>query len=343
LPWGGIYAAAFIILIHLVIATLIVPYPVARWPLRRKILALTQQHRPAIIFAGDSRAQEHILPMITAEPLHLSDGDVINVGVTGADSPAVLAAFRELRDRFQPHPILVLSVSPWSSVGDTREIQDELLWTLGLVDRLRVAPTVAEALLATFLPERTCAERIADWFHRRGRIPHVPDFGFRGFEHDPTRLFAEAKMARAVAPLVSKPLFDYFDANDIRGRQLEADLRSLRRLGAQVVVIDAPKHPTFVETTRGTLKGRLHERFHRKLKELCTRLVIPLLQYDADDLGRREPEHLFFDYLHLNREGAAIYSELVGRDLNELIQRGELRLPPNCTGTVNDPNSRAPR
>ena len=71
--------------------------------------------------------------------------------------------------------------------------------------------------------------------------------------------------------------------------------------------------------------------FRRQLSDLCQRLNVPLLHYDADWANGCDPDTLFYDVLHLNRRGAAILSERVGRDINDLIRSGRLRLPQSDT------------
>ena len=108
---------------------------------------------------------------------------------------------------------------------------------------------------------------------------------------------------------------------------MEEDLHELVAAGVQVVMLDSPEHPAFRAYIADTSAGTANAKFHDQLRDLCASLDIPLLHYDATWCGARNPNTLFCDPLHLNRRGAAVLSERVGRDVKELLESGRLRSP----------------
>ena len=155
-PIGGVYALAFILIAHAVVSLLLVPDPIADQPLRRKVLALTERHRPRMIIAGDSRAQLHVCPDVLAESFGWPASTVVNIGMPLCEVSAVLAVYREFSDRFANNPIMVVSTSIFGVNDGARKkhfIHDETVWSLGVIQRFRLLPP-GRAFLATFLPER---------------------------------------------------------------------------------------------------------------------------------------------------------------------------------------------
>ncbi len=327
LPAGAIWAVAIITLIHAIVAFVIVPRPVASEPLRRKIIALTRTDRPALIIAGDSRAQVHVGPSIVAEQLGWSPDRVVNIGKPVCEVAAVLASYREFADRFAPSPIVVVSVSPYSvndGTEDPRFINDEVLWSVGLIDRFRLVPA-GRAIRAAFLPERTLWRLLTGRAYERATPVHAR--GFVGKPAYASEGFAPAVVKKQLAELL-RCWYAIPKVDGIRWRQLQADLRGLQAAGAQVVVLDSPLHPAFFELAAGTPAAAAHERFRRGISQLCERLGIPLLQYDVADLPGRDPDEVFFNLTHLNHIGARILSARVGADLRRLLEEGKLDVPP---------------
>ena len=243
------------------------------------------------------------------------------------ESSAVLAAYREFFERFASKPIVVISVSI-SSVNDSVILQgylnDEVLWSVGPLDRLRLAP-LKRALGCTFLPERELQRRLAACF-RKPRLPAVAQRGFVGLTND-HRVDSTPGAVQDCVSRIDRGWFNQPVIDGVRWRQLEADLLSLIRAGAQVVVLDAPEHPAFLQCIAGTGNGVANTRFHEQLRVLCQRNDIPILRYRTEWHGHRDPDALYHDLLHLNRRGALLLSERVGRDLAVLLQNGRLRLP----------------
>ncbi|MCP4590301.1 MAG: hypothetical protein GY842_06135 [bacterium] len=324
---GAVAGAVLVVLVHVLASTWIVPRPIAREALRNKIVALTRSSRPAILIAGDSRAERQIIPEVVAEGLSWSPDAVVNVASGACESSAVVASFREFTDRFAPTPIMVISVSIFSvndSANQPTSLSNEVLWTLGFVDRLRLV-SLPRALQATFYPEREIYRRVLVRPELSG-CPDVPERGFYGVASDQCVTSTPEEIAKSVDYL-DRMWFNHAVLDGVRWRQLELDLGELGDLGVQVVVLDAPAHPAFGEAIAGTRMAVSDACFHRRLADLCNRFGVPLLHYDAQWCGQHDPDVLFYDILHLNRRGAELLSGRVGRDLRTLIDEGALHLP----------------
>ena len=325
-PIGGAYAVAFILIAHTTVSLVLVPDPIADQPLRRKVLALTERHRPRMIIAGDSRAQVHVRPDVLAESFGWPDSAVVNIGMPIREVSSVLAAYREFSDRFAANPIMLVSVSVFS-VNDGAGgnfIHDELIWSLNLLERFRLLPP-GRAFLATFLPERALVRRLV-----RGRHIDedtvVPEFGFVGKSAGGTVRFSHDSVRRQMTG-VQRGWFGDAQIDAIRWNRFETDLESLTEEGVQVVLLDSPVHPAFWEAIAGTPLLDVYRRFRKKIRDVGRRLHIPVLQYNSKWLGDADANAMFFNLTHLSRLGATKLSDQLARDLRKLVVAGALTVP----------------
>jgi len=326
LPRGALIAAGLIVALHLLVIRSVFPHPVAREQIRQRVSALTEHVRPRLIIAGDSRAAWQIHPLILAERLGLPAKEVINIAANNCGSTPVVAAFREFSDRLAPAPILLLSVSTWS-VNDrspTYLENDELLWSIGWVDRLRLVSPV-QAGLAIFTPERRLWQRLAGLWETS--TAEVAEQGFMGPPDNRHVAHSERSIERQ-SRLLEREWYAPSDLNGVRWRIFETDVQALLRLGAKVVLVDCPDHPAWLERIAGTPFGDTNALFHAKLRGFCQRLRIPLLKYDSEWCPGCEPDEVFYDFVHLNREGAIRFSERVAQDLADMLADGRFPAAP---------------
>jgi len=340
LPAGGLYALLFITLVHLLISHEVVPEPLAAQPLRARVLTLTRTVRPCLIVAGDSRAQVHVRPDVLATHFNLPTGATVNIGMPACGPSAVLAAYRELRDRFAPHPLMILSVSFYcvnDGVQDDLFIRDESVWSMNFAQRIGMLP-LERALASVFLPERALLQALTNGRHvpgdrvvKEGGFVAKPAGGADGFSHQ-----AVSEQLQGVAVgWFGTPQIDGF-----RWHRFVKDLQELRDLGVHVVLLDGPVHPSFWEGIADTPRYAAYKRFRAKLAALGQRLDMPVLEYDGEVLHGLDPDQAYFNLTHLSRTGATRLSEQIAADLRDLIDRGQITPPvENLAGNVSSPST----
>lgn len=311
-PRGPIVALCFGILVHAGAAVLC-PEPVARVDLREKIRALTTGQRPSLIVAGDSRMECGVIPAQLAESLGLDSRTAVNLSETACDPSAFMAGFREFAPRFAPEPTIVLGISFFAvNDGATDILGDELLWSMDFVDRYRWVG-LSRAVCTAFLPEKAVWQNLMRyWPSGTGDYPEA------GFESVPghanvTGWSAEHRRARAEA--LRKWWYSDLRTQGIRRQRLGRDLRRLTESGARLVVVLMPCHPAFLAHIAGTASGEADQAFQADVRTLCGQLGITCLEYDATCLGTGDPDRLFHDLVHLNRDGARAFTAALARDL----------------------------
>ena len=327
LPAGGGAACLWVALIHGVISIGIFPQPVAREEIRDRVIAVTRDHRPSIVIAGDSRAAWQLIPEALSVVLSARPQDAVNIALKNSGTAPVAAVFRELGHRFAPSPIVVLSVSIWSVNDRTPAFadDDEILWSLSWLDRLRLVGP-ARAMQTAFLAERRLWQRAGSLLTLQPA--EASNREFFGHEAGPAERFTPEGIQRQIDFLNStwyaRPKLD-----GIRWRRMEADLQSLVDAGVQVVLFDGPQHPALGAGIAGTAAGRADDLFHRRLAVLAKRLNILILRYQDDWYDNEDAADIYYDVMHVTRRGAEILSARVGQDLKSAIDRAVLRMPPD--------------
>jgi lysophospholipase L1-like esterase len=107
----------------------------------------------------------------------------------------------------------------------------------------------------------------------------------------------------------------------IRWNRLVGDLETLNRTGARLIVVLMPAHPAFMVGAHNTTAGRAECTFRMRVRGVCERLGVPCLDYGSDCLKPCNPDLLFHDLIHLNRDGAPAFSEVLARDLAPLLRK----------------------
>ena len=329
-PTGLLGVVAIIAGTHLAMR-LIWPEPFANEFLCRRAAEAIKTVQPRILIAGDSRAQLGLDDHRLGERLGLRPGQVANISVPSGDSTMLLAAYREFGHCFAPNPVVLFGVSFFSvSDGASETIMDELLWSLPLRERAKIVRP-AEAVADVFLPEKFLWLRLMAPV--RERFPtHVAKY------KPPIPAFVNVRNSPAVLNLrnierVKEIWFSRPNIDGVRWSKLVLDMRTLRDEGIQLVIVDQPYHPRLLREIANTPAAPIERRFHEKLAGLCAELRIPLLRYEAADLGDVDLDAIFMDLTHFNEAGAAVMTDLVAGDLSRLIAAGQVRLPEPASPT----------
>jgi len=234
---------------------------------------------------------------------------------------------------------MLLSVSIWS-VNDgspTYVENDELLWSLSLPECLRLVPP-ARALRAFFSAETALWVTIAESWKKPMEFGN--ERGFSGPAGLGRSNFSPSAVARQTR-LLQREWYAGSDLDGLRWRALEADVESLIDLGIQVVLVDAPMHPSWLAQLEGTDAGKLQSVFETKQAQWAGAHGVPVLRFSEEWLENRDPDELFYDLVHLNREGAKLFSKKVGQSVVKLIGNRNLE-PPGGDGLPQSVVSRCP-
>jgi len=324
-PTGALLACLIVAMIHWA-AVRVSPHPIAAQGLREKVMALTTSAQPKVIIAGDSRAKCGIEPWTLASQLQLPENEVVNIGRAATGSAAMLNTYREFADRFIDKPIMLINTSVFAVNDATPRVMIDEEWLSSLTwnERRQLVGT-ARATAAEFFAEK------ALWFQLLDTIsPGVPPVHEQGFSCSPasesTFGWSQQKTQERSHALIDS-WYGNAKIDGIRWKKFETSLQAFLDAGVQIVLVEMPFNPRFVSVRAETPAGRTAERLHRKHVQLCERLNIPLLSFDETCIADEPIEKSFSDCVHLNRQGAALFSQVLAKKVENLIRSGRLQLP----------------
>jgi hypothetical protein len=274
-----------------------------------------------ILVAGDSRARYNIDPAVLERETGRRCVNIGNVLPLGGDLSTLVKALRRNPAALASHPILIVSVT-LEGINDmgyaNAAVTNLFEWTPR--DHLRAALRHRQRYLIhftnVFLPSiKTLL--IHKWkgrMFRCGGDIYVPPrlLRDRGFEAQTGR---KAPQDLWVWPRVAE---DYL-IDGGRRRSFESALRWLSTCPAgRVVVVNGPMDTAWLRATDGPVPLAALDRFQGILAGAAKRYPgMTFLDWYPDGVPGLETETHFNDQLHLNREGAEIFSRYLAKSLAE--------------------------
>jgi hypothetical protein len=270
-------------------------------------------HDPKLVFAGDSRTQEQVDPVLVAKLLAKPTGYAINIAAPGEDPISVLAAVRQHLHQFRDID-LIINLSPYN-VNDG--IKKEYFFPSTVIARLGLAQQVR-----TFVPSHidTLVWFIQEAFllstYRNGFPRLSPERVARlGFEPLPGRITTDGPVAgdhrryrdflgSEVGPFEGHPYYRDWQPSGIKARSVRKALCELRPLVKRLAVILPPWAPieSMIESVAWQHRDSEFERIVAAMASECRFDFLPIAQVDSLMI-----EH-FSDETHVNDVGAAIYT-----------------------------------
>lgn len=278
-------------------------------------------HDPKVVFAGDSRTQEQVDPVLVAKLLGKPLGYAINIGVPGEDPLSILAAVRQHLDQFRDIDLIV-NLSPYN-INDG--IKKQFFFPSTLIARLGVLGQIA-----TFLPSHvdTLVWFIQDAFlgstQRRGLLPLNAGVASRlGFDPVPGQIAVEHSTSSAdprryrdflgseVGPFERHPYYRDWQPSGVKTPSVRTALCDLRPLVKRLVVVLPPWAPLapMHESAAWRRRNVEFEDIVAAMASECHFRLLPITKVDALAI-----EH-FSDETHVNEAGAEIYTSYLVEQL----------------------------
>jgi hypothetical protein len=272
------------------------------------------EHSPQIVFAGDSRTQEQVDPVLAAKLLGKPFGYAINIGAPGEDPIAILAAVNRHLAQFRDVD-LVVNLSPYNINDGIKKdffFPSTVIARLGLLQQIRM-----------FLPRHidTLVWFIQDAFlessYRHGFPPLSAELASRlGFQPLAGRILLEQPaspgarqryrdfLGSQVGPFEGHPYYRDWQPSGIKAQSVRTALCALRPLVKRLSVVLPPWAPIepMVHSRAWRDRDAEFERFVATIAKDCGFDVLPIANVNSLAI-----EH-FSDETHVNMLGAAIYT-----------------------------------
>jgi hypothetical protein len=276
--------------------------------LEEKICALVAHADPPprVIVAGDSRAERQVDPMRLGERLSV---DAANVAVAATDLPQVYSALSR-HGVLEGRPLLVISVSSFQ-VNDGAIDRDSV--SLPALMRMRWIDQVR--LFREALPEMVYRK-----FREFGSSPPtcegrpVEEGGFLGVDGEPPAL----DVAAAAALADRHPWYRGLRLEGLKWGGFQSALADLASTGSTIVLYNPPGMPSWIRLTRGTAIDAAERQWSKALGEETARYDnVWSIDFYGEPPAALTDRH-YYDIQHLNREGAALFTDALAERLERL-------------------------
>ena len=276
--------------------------------LERKICTLIThaESKPELIVAGDSRAERQVIPAQLGEALGVK---AVNIAFTASDLPLTFSALVR-HAVLENQPTLVISTTFFQvndGALDNDSISAPMMFRIDWIDQFK--------LFRSSLPElvyRKWGIYVA-WL--KGNEPCkskvVPEGGFYGVQGQ-LGAIAEVDLNRYE---LAHPWYRDLSFPGIKWKAFCSALSDLASTGATVVLYNPPAAPLWPRHTQGGTIDRAERAFTHGLQQEATRYPnVHVIDFYGDPPALLTDEH-YYDIQHVNRQGAAIFTDELARRL----------------------------
>ena len=270
-----------------------------------------------VVVGGDSRGERQLIPY----SIESNTGfNTINICVDAGEIVSLSYAL-DAYDTY--NNVYIISASSWQindGANATGYLSQKCFQKLTLREKLiiyqknifelfRLESSLIRLKMKYFLSKNSEKE---DFFYDEEIIT---EFGFLGIE-DTLKIDHEF-----LGTLInSHNWYNDLNNNGVRWRIFKEAFNKLGEKDALIIFYQPPVSPIWKEKTRNTVISRAEEEYSKKLDSLCSQyeniVFYDFYNNDINSLGNI----MYYDYQHLNRNGAEIFSELFSDIINREIK-----------------------
>jgi hypothetical protein len=286
--------------------------PLDKDPVQKVYSLLIEPGRtPAVIAAGDSRAQRQVVPAILKEQLGV---DAVNIAVAGGELISVAKVLKRY-SLTASKPLLIVSATVFQvndGAIDHDTISMDCLMAMRWIDQI--------ALFHKKLPEM--AYRKIGMYKRclatacglsPVRTKHFAEDGFMGIEGT-----FDISGMRAHPERIKHPWYQDPHLEGRKWRVFQAALQDIAASGAQILLYNGPSSPAWRQLSRNTFMDAAENQYSQMLRREAAQYPnVHFLDFHGgwmDDF----PDVEFYDIQHLNRTGAARLSRILCQQIEKL-------------------------
>lgn len=286
----------------------------------QSLCALNPDGSAGILVGGDSRAVYHVIPAIIEEETGKSTVNLAQWIHLSGDPVSLVNALRKHPEALASGPVIVLSVTlDVANDFAFKGVPLAAFLNWGLADHIRLAMARQKAyprfMFGTVLPSLAAMSKhliTGEGFRCGPDVRHPPGVlaqkGFYAYE-------GKKKTGFYTLPSLAE---DYrLDGGNWKALQGALDWLEASP-ARRIVLLSAPIHSEWLRSTDGPVAMEMEDRFADQLAaEAARRSKTVLWDYYREPLPELTLVH-YYDQLHLNREGAEIFSRHLGRRLAAL-------------------------
>jgi hypothetical protein len=254
---------------------------------------------PTIIFAGDSRAERHLVPQIATDILNQPMGKIVNIALAGADPLMLLPIVRNNPKTFK-NALVIISMS-------ANQFNDGAL-KRGYFSKSMISKLSYSQQFEAFFPShiKTLQDYYKTAIIQLFTSPQPPK---RLFESSYGFMAVDGKLdseSLNLYRLKKNPWYKNFKISNTKKQLISSALQQINMQCGSLFVISAPFPPSYLKIIKGEDLDQFEIDFQQQLKETCNHLDI--LYHSFQNIEGLHDHH-FYDSSHLNVEGAKIFTK----------------------------------
>jgi len=277
-------------------------------------LLIEPRRSPAILIAGDSRAQRQIIPAVLRRELGV---DAVNIAVAGGEFISTAKVLRRY-GLTETKPLLIVSVSS-SLVNDgVVPVQIDCLMAMPWIDQLWISRSeLAELARRKAQVYSECLLARIGWFPPKKK--KAKDFSEDGFFGIETTLDASDPKAIPIrGGKITHPWYKDLHQDGLRWRVFQTALADIARTGCPILLLNCPCSPTWRQLSRDTFVDAAEKNYSRMLQQEATKYDNVRVLDFYDGWIEEFPDPLFYDIQHLNRAGAERFTTILAAEIRRL-------------------------
>ncbi|RJX34521.1 MAG: hypothetical protein C4531_03865 [Desulfurivibrio sp.] len=272
------------------------------------------QKNPQLIFAGDSRAERQLNPLVASRLLHLDKDDVVNIAVTAGD-PLMLEGLIDRYPEVFSQATVILSLSA-NLINDGAK--GRKYFSTAMIAKLTVFEQISMLLPFDFRTWKNYyRSALYQVFEIEGDDCNKEYAETNGFypvsgEIDVKVLAGTAENADAGGDKnTNHPWYMNYHSTGRKAQLLRQSLQAIAPRIGKLFVLTGPFDPSYLRSIRNSPLYEYEMDFETKLAAMCRELQIPFKSFTEHPLLG---DQNFYDSAHLNAAGADLFTEIVIRE-----------------------------
>lgn len=288
-------------------------------PVERNLCVLNGNGSAEILIGGDSRAKYNLIPSVIEKETGKKCVNIAEPLTLGGDLPALIKILKKYPNVMASHPILVLSVNLESlnDLGYTgTPVATLLAWSPW--DHLRVTLQQPRRYTTYFFGDFIPGLKTLWQNKKNGKMFVCQDSLFSSSRLMDLKGYEPLEGRKSDQDLYHWPTDEHrYLLDGVRRRDFEKSLQWLSQSQAKrVILYQAPFDTAWVHKVSGAKSLTIPDQFSEILKQEATLFPkILFLDFYRTDVPNLIPRQHFYDLVHLNHQGAEIFSQYMGKRL----------------------------
>jgi len=266
---------------------------------------------PKIIFAGDSRAERQLNPLVASRLLHLDKDDVVNIAVTAGD-PLMIEGLIDRYPEVFSKATVILSLSA-NLINDGAK--GRKYFSTAMIAKLTVFQQISMLLPFHFRTwknyYRSALYQVLGIQRDDCNNEYTETNGFYPVsgEIDVEALNGTAVNADTAGNCkTNHPWYMEYNSSGRKAQLLRQSLQAIAPRIGKLIVFTGPFNPSYLRSISNSPLYEYEMDFETKLAAMCRELHIPFKRFTEHPLLR---DQNFYDSAHLNAAGADLFTEIV--------------------------------